>query len=139
MKIITHGHRVECVRYSRSFLWKDENGRTNMGGFGFDCDENGKIDIAKMREEKPLAFENYLKCIFNHEDIKDCGTLTHEWHYWEPAVGLCSCGCEVILDSFTNTCEGCNRDYNKSGQELASRSQWGEETGESLDEILRIH
>lgn len=32
---------------------------------------------------------------------------------------------------FTNTCENCESDYNFSGQRLAPRSQWGEETGES--------
>lgn len=52
-------------------------------------------------------------------------------------VGLCECGKEVELLEFTNTCK-CGRDYNMSGELLASRSQWGEETGESLDEILSI-
>ncbi|GAH70438.1 unnamed protein product [marine sediment metagenome] len=42
-------------------------------------------------------------------------------------------GCE----GFTNTCE-CGADYNSAGQLLASRSQWGEETGESLTDILNI-
>ena len=57
--------------------------------------------------------------------------------YKVPRIGLCQCGEEVILDHFTNTCE-CGRDYNRSGQELAPREQWGEETGESLSDILRI-
>ena len=52
-----------------------------------------------------------------------------------PAVGRCSCGREVVLGGFTNSCE-CGRDYNSAGQELAPRSQWGEETGESLSDIL---
>ncbi len=34
-----------------------------------------------------------------------------------------------------NTCD-CGRDYNAFGQILAPRSQWGEETGESLSDIL---
>ena len=55
----------------------------------------------------------------------------------EPRIGLCSCGCKVELDRFTNTCS-CGRDYNSAGQELAPREQWGEETGESADEILRV-
>lgn len=32
--------------------------------------------------------------------------------------------------------EPCNTDYNSSGQRLAPRSQWGWDTGETLDEIL---
>jgi hypothetical protein len=47
-----------------------------------------------------------------------------------PAEGPCDrCGQTVYLSGFTNTCE-CGTDYNMSGQRLAPRSQWGEETGE---------
>jgi len=54
----------------------------------------------------------------------------------EPAVGECDeCGEEVYLTGFTNTCE-CGADYNMSGQRLAPRSQWGEETSETLADIL---
>ena len=49
----------------------------------------------------------------------------------------CNCGKTVEISGFTNTCQ-CGRDYNFSGQELAPREQWGEETGESLSEILGI-
>lgn len=49
----------------------------------------------------------------------------------------CDCGLTVYLHGFTNTCE-CGADYNLSGQRLASRSQWGEETGESLSDILSV-
>lgn len=52
-------------------------------------------------------------------------------------IGLCDeCGERVCLDGFTNTCD-CGADYNMSGQRLADRSQWGEETGETLADILR--
>jgi hypothetical protein len=55
-----------------------------------------------------------------------------------PALGVCSCGTNVLLEGFTNTCDNCGKDYNLGGQELAPRSQWGEETGESLSDILKI-
>ena len=55
-----------------------------------------------------------------------------------PSIGLCDCGRRVRLSGFTNTCEGCGTDYNRSGQRLASREQWGEETDESLSDILAI-
>ncbi len=41
----------------------------------------------------------------------------------------CECGDELLCLRNTNTCS-CGRDYNMSGQELAPRSQWGQETGE---------
>ena len=54
-------------------------------------------------------------------------------------TGLCEvCGTEVELGHFTCTCEKCGADYNWGGQRLANREQWGEETGESLSNILRI-
>lgn len=49
----------------------------------------------------------------------------------------CDCGTTVYLSGFTNTCR-CGRDYNSFGQLLAPRSQWGEETGESWQEILEV-
>ena len=67
---------------------------------------------------------------------------THERHQHpngttEPAVWVC-CHTEFHCDRFTNTCPDCGADYNSSGQQLADRSQWGEETGEHLSDILRI-
>lgn len=56
----------------------------------------------------------------------------------DPRIGLCDCGTEVELECFTNTCDGCSRDYNSAGQELAPREQWGWDTGESVDDILAI-
>lgn len=50
---------------------------------------------------------------------------------------LCDCGRTVICDGFTNTCE-CGRDYDRNGALLASRSQWGEETGETVADILSV-
>lgn len=60
---------------------------------------------------------------------------------WYPSVTkmpcvVCKYRC-VTLQGFTNTCD-CGADYNGSGQRLAPRSQWGEETGESVSDILDI-
>jgi len=55
----------------------------------------------------------------------------------EPKVIEC-CGEELPCPNFTNTCPHCSADYNWAGQRLAPRSQWGEETGESVEEILGI-
>lgn len=50
-------------------------------------------------------------------------------------VGKCVCGETMTLTDFTNACR-CGRDYNMSGQLLAPRSQWGEETGEHWSDIV---
>jgi hypothetical protein len=46
------------------------------------------------------------------------------------------CGDELELPDFTNTCPHCGSDYNSSGQRLAPREQWGEETGEHWLDII---
>jgi hypothetical protein len=48
----------------------------------------------------------------------------------------CDCGAEVDLGRFTNACDECGADYNNSGQRLAPREQWGEETGEHPSECV---
>ena len=48
------------------------------------------------------------------------------------------CGHDLPCLRFTNTCPHCQRDYNMMGQVLAPRSQWGEETGESVADILSV-
>jgi ssDNA-binding Zn-finger/Zn-ribbon topoisomerase 1 len=50
----------------------------------------------------------------------------------EPAEGPCDvCGTTVVIYSnWASECPKCGTEYNGSGQRLAPRSQWGEETGE---------
>ncbi len=50
----------------------------------------------------------------------------------------CHCGAQVVCARFTNTCDGCGADYNMSGQLLASREQWGIETGEHPADVAMI-
>ena len=52
-----------------------------------------------------------------------------------PKEVTCDCGQLIECSRFTNTCS-CGADYNMSGQLLASRSQWGEETGETADDLI---
>lgn len=51
-------------------------------------------------------------------------------------VVRCDCGLKVYCTGDINPCE-CARDYNLSGQVMAPRSHWGEETGETAADILR--
>ena len=46
------------------------------------------------------------------------------------------CGRWLRCDLFTNTCDTCDADYNMSGDRLAPRAQWGEETGEQYSDIV---
>jgi hypothetical protein len=134
MKIISEARFVEEVHYEMFYQWKDSS---TYHGMAFACDKDGNIDMAVL-EKKPAALDNYNKCINKIHDVKAPQLMTFRHSYKEPRIGRCDCGCEVILDRFTNTCDGCNRDYNMSGQLLAHRSQWGEETGESYCDIMDL-
>jgi hypothetical protein len=61
-------------------------------------------------------------------------TETWQWRDGSPRekriVEVKCCGSWMQCLNFTNTCDECGADFNFAGQRLASRSQWGEETGE---------
>jgi hypothetical protein len=62
-------------------------------------------------------------------------TETEIWNNRPHRINVmrCDCGQEVWLYSvWSNECD-CGLCYNGSGQQLAPRSQWGEETGERFD------
>jgi len=66
-------------------------------------------------------------------------TLLIEEKRWEPGLTeVRCCGQWLPCTRFTNTCRSCESDYNSSGQLLAPRSQWGEETGETAADILGL-
>jgi hypothetical protein len=105
--------------------------------FIFPCDQGGNVNLDELM---PIARENLAKCRSGEHDgvkIEPRGIHRHTQSWWEPAIGLCNvCGTEVALEGDPCTCPKCNTDYNSAGQQLAPRSQWGEETGESLADIL---
>jgi hypothetical protein len=41
----------------------------------------------------------------------------------------------ALWDSWATECHGCGTEYNGSGQRLAPREQWGEETGEDWRDL----
>lgn len=51
----------------------------------------------------------------------------------------CDCGQFLDWPGFGRDygCDRCGQEYNSSGQALAPRCQWGEETGEHPDDIAR--
>lgn len=56
-----------------------------------------------------------------------------------PGIIRCVCGCrlENWRPGGDVDCDKCGREYNSSGQLLADRSQWGEETGEHPADIAQ--
>jgi hypothetical protein len=129
VEIITPRRTVPHVERRREFEWKDCPG----AGFSFDLDNNDEIIVTDGNRE------NVARCLKDGgATLYDNGINVIEWEHVEPAVGRCSCGREVTLDTSPagNDC-GCGRIYNSSGQELAPRSQWGEETGETYADIVQ--
>lgn len=135
MEIVQEQEFGTSVSYSHDYQWGDCPG----AGFGFDCDEIGN---PTFQGSSSAARENYAMCLRGHGDngvkINDMGINRREHRYRIAAVGKCACGTLVQLDGFTNTCPKCERDYNSCGQLLAPREQWGEETGETANDILAI-
>ena len=98
------------------------------------ADTDPKLVLKAAVEERATPIERIFKC-------RSCGVaLTHEGKWRKcPTSSLHSqfqCDCGRWLDAGTGEFEGeyqcdkCGKDYNSSGQRLAPRSQWGEETGE---------
>lgn len=137
MKIIQHRTQIHIVEYRKVFKVVGLPGSS----FAFECDKDGNLNGNSLGT---TAQDSYRQCLAGNIRLST-GTFRvsapqieeDKRSYWEPAIGQCECGEEVHLEGFTNTCE-CGRDYNLSGQLLADRSQWGEETGESLSDILSI-
>jgi hypothetical protein len=129
MKIIKHRERHEVVEYFRAF---DERGNPGSGLI-FPSDSNGVVNIALLPEP---ARANYEMAINNPGGYIDLGVRDYRHSYADPAIGQCDCGSYVELHGFTNTCLECGAEYNMSGQTLAPRRFWGEETGECEADIL---
>ena len=123
MEIISRRQRKTEVSYVATYRQRNKTSPF----WSFDCDENGLIDETDLH---PVAKENLRKCRNGEYDVTLPPRVTRERHSWvEAAVGRCGCGHKVVLHNFTNTCK-CGADYNSSGQQLAARHLWGEETGE---------
>ncbi len=122
-KFIRRRERKTDVTYHLFFQRK---GDTVHSGFAFPCDETGKVEADREARVAELrADAGYEAPVIDRRE--------HSWS--EPAVIECSCGQEVQLAHFTNTC-ACNRDYNMSGQLLSARENWGEETGEHWTDCI---
>lgn len=136
IEIIREMRQVTRVRYE--LRWDSIS--MYGGGYSFPCNEHGMLLAHNEFSDElmtRLAMDNY-KRMFNHPDFTFVGVIRLVDRWMEPRVGRCICGAEVVLNDFTNTCDECWRDYNVSGQLLAPRSQWGEETGEHPADVARF-
>ena len=91
------------------------------------------MGLGKWKEESDIGYQNYLK-VLESGDYK-LGYYENEFSYRVSAQIKC-CDVWLSLGSFTNTCSKCRADYNSSGQLLAPRNFWGEETGEHWTECM---
>ena len=138
MRIITPSDSGVSTSYHRLFNEASYGSYQFRGGYGFDCDASGNVDVSKLQPPARDAFEQLTKTgMVNGCKYIDLGVSKSENCYRIPAVGACNaCNRPVTLAGFTNTCE-CGADYNSAGQQLAPREQWGEETGETAADILQ--
>ena len=121
MKIIKERTPIEVVNHCIEFYYKDDEN----AGFSFPADSTGKLDTTNMSN---IAIENYDWCMAHTDEMIGPEFRTYKHTYTEPAVGRCSCGREVVLESdFAGAvrCE-CGRWYNIFGQELVDLKYWEE-------------
>lgn len=109
-------HFIEEYAKYRTQMWQDWN-----------------YDNGVWSPQNDQGYQNLMMII----ESGDYNLRTYEYESFHriPAKGKC-CGLWIELHSFTNTCPKCHSDYNSSGQRLAPRSQWGEETGEHWTDCI---
>jgi hypothetical protein len=144
IEIIRKRERREETIYQLVFDGVADRGR----GFAFPCDAEGNVDLSVLQPAARKAYDELTATgaanVF--DDSRRClvtvqhhpprvHTFTRGWT--EEAIGRCQCGRKIGLGRFTNTCE-CGRDYNGSGSLLAPCEFWGEDTNETVDDILSV-
>jgi hypothetical protein len=132
LKNFTPRKLVETTQYELVFRLEDGCG----SAFAFECDEHGNV----YRDRLPvLALHNLDLCLKGEVDGYPVGpgvVRSYVQSHVEDGCGGCVCGQRVVITrSWANACGGCGREYNGSGQLLADRAFWGEETGESVTDM----
>jgi len=142
LTIIEERKQIVTTCYSWDFTDQE-----NSGGWSIDCDKYGRVDERKLLRRSRTGHRNWIRLSIKGIPLNEVNIngqrYTRSFNkyrscYTQAAIGVCLCGAKVFLDGFTNTCETCGRDYDMSGWLLAQREQWGEETGETAGDILRV-
>ena len=118
LKIIKERTPEVIKEYYIEYRYKDDP----EAGFCFPATSKGFPDFDRMGSE---MLDNYNACLTD-ERLTEPEFEPREWTYMNPAVGLCSCGKEVILEcdhSGAVQCE-CGRWYNLFGQSLIDPKYW---------------
>ena len=120
---------AEVTCHELVFKLEDRSG----GAFAFECDEHGHVYLGRLPE---LARHCLALCRKGEVDgyrMRPGVVRPSSQSHLEPARGRCGCGQQVVLDNaWVNACETCGKEYDGDGVELADRSLWSEETGESV-------
>lgn len=135
-RVIREREQETHVEYTLLHPRKDCPG----AGWGPKCDEEGRVDEDELRARAPACYAEWVrvqKLGYDDAGYHEPYVQKFESTWMRPLLIRCDCGQSLSCSAFTNTCD-CGRDYNRSGALLAHRSQWGEETGEALPDILRI-
>ena len=118
------------------FKYKDDP----EAGFCFPANRRGAPKFSSM---PPEAIRNYEACLTDKR-LTAGEFVTHTHTYMNPAVGLCSCGKEVILEcdhSGAVQCE-CGRWYNLFGQSLIDPKYWYRDEDDyysDFDNVLSVN
>jgi hypothetical protein len=125
LKEIKYHEPVMFEEYVLSFEYRHTPG----AGFWFPCDKNGNIDLDKIN---PASLENLENCLSGTYDVICEGVIDLSYLQEDPPEGKCVCGRTVYLawDNGHGIDCDCGRIYNRSGQELAPRSQWDDRWSE---------
>lgn len=118
LKIIKERTPETIIDYYLEFLYKDDP----HAGYMFPANLDGTPAFDKMSKR---AKANYESCLTD-DRFMEPEFYTEEHTYMNPAVGRCSCGAEVVLDSDyagAVRCD-CGKWYNLYGQELRDPKYW---------------
>ena len=121
LKIVRERTPEIITEYYLEFKYKDDP----EAGFCFPATHTGDPDFNLMSDE---AIANYQACLTDKRLTEEEFTK-HKWTYMKPALGVCSCGKEVVLDcdhAGAVRCE-CGKWYNLFGQELRDPEYWEED------------
>ena len=121
LTIVKSRRPVKFTEYTIEFRYKDDP----EAGFTFPATRHGEPDIESMPSE---MLANYEACLTD-ERLTEGEFNKHEWNFTHPAIGVCVCGKDVVLDcdyAGAVRCE-CGRWYNLFGQSLKDPKYWEED------------
>jgi hypothetical protein len=113
LKMLHHAKSTTEVKWYLFYRWKKRGGT----GFTFPCDAEGNMDLRSMSELDEKIFEACEGGEYS-EHVDYAGLIREIEFNRLPAVGLCQCGEELILENFKTTCPKCMSAYTQLGTEV---------------------